>query len=296
MKGIPDFEKSLFELVRRTSVDLPLDVEESLRAAYAKEKKGSRARQVLGTILENVELARKNDAPLCQDTGMMTFLFRVPENFDTNMLVAKTRAAVSKATRLGYLRQNTIDSVTGAGYETNIAHGAPIMRFEQCARKVIEAYLLLKGGGCENMGMQCSLPNRRIGADRDLDGVRRCVLHAIQNAQGAGCAPGIVGVCIGGDRATGYAHAKEQFFRKLDDKSPVKALARLERMLVKEANKLGIGPMGLGGATTVMGVKVGALSRAPASFFVSVSYMCWAFRRRGAILGLDGEIKRWACK
>lgn len=293
MRGVPDLENSLFELIRRTSTDLPADVESALRRAFTREKKGGRAWWALAAILENIELARRKNAPICQDTGMLFFSFCVPVGFDTNAIVARTRSAVSKATREGFLRQNTVDSVTGAPYETNIAHGSPVIRFEQSASRLIDVRLLMKGGGSENVGRQYSLPDATLSAGRDLDGVRRCVLDAVWRAQGEACPPGVIGVCIGGDRASGYEHSKEQFFRKLDDKSPVRALAKLERTIVRQANQLGIGPMGLGSPVTILGAKVGALSRLPASFFVSVSTMCWAFRRRGVVLGADGGLKKW---
>jgi fumarate hydratase class I len=289
-----NWEKNIFELIRRTSTDLPADVEMGLRRAWRKEKKGSHGWWVLQSILESVGLSRKNDVPLCQDTGALLFYFRVPVGFDTNAMVAVTRSAVSRATRKGYLRQNTVDSVSGAPYETNIAHGAPVFYFQQGGgHKAVELRLIMKGGGSENVGAQYSLPDESLGAGRDLDGVRRCVLDAVLKAQGNGCAPGVLGVCIGGDRATGHAHAKEQFLRKLNDRSPVRLIASLETRIWKEAQALGIGPMGMGGRSTLVGVKIGSLSRVPASFFVSISYMCWAFRRRGAILGPEGGVHRW---
>lgn len=293
MKYHAQWEASLFELIRRTSVDLPTDVEQALRRAYKVERKASRARWVLETILENVQKARDNDAPLCQDTGSLVFYFQVPVGFDTNALVSATRLAVARATRLGYLRQNTIDSLTGAPCETNVAHGAPIFYFEQCARGTVDVRLLMKGGGSENVGRQYSLPNDELDAGRDMEGVRRCVVDAVIAAQGNGCAPGVLGVCIGGDRATGYECSKTQFLRTLDDKSPVKVLGRLEDRVMKESRQLEIGPMGLGGSTALLGVKIGAVSRVPASFFVTVSYMCWALRRRGALLTVRGGFKKW---
>lgn len=296
MKELPDLEKSLFELIRRTSTDLPADVESAIRFAQRKERKGSRASWALDAILENIALARRNDQPLCQDTGSLIFSFRVPVGFDVNALAAETRSAVSRATQRGYLRQNTIDAVTGVPYETNIAPGSPVIRFHQGARKVVEVGLLMKGGGSENTGVQYSLPEPDIGAERDLEGVRRCVLDAMHRAQGNNCPPVTVGICVGGDRTTGYEHSKEQFFRRLDDKSPVRSLAKLEIRLARELNRLGIGAMGLGGKTTVLGVKIGAMSRIPASYFVSVSFMCWAFRRRGVTLGAHGEIRKWWCR
>ncbi len=293
MKNHSRWEASLFELIRRTSVDLPSDVEQALKKAMVMEPKGSRGRWVLETIMENIQRAREQDAPLCQDTGTLIFTFHVPVGFDTNALVAVTRVAVARATRMGYLRQNTIDSVSGEAYETNVAHGSPVFRFEQCARSTVDVRLVMKGGGCENVGQQYSLPDERLGAGRDLEGVRRCLLDAIVSARGNGCAPGVLGVCIGGDRCTSYENSKQQFLRRLDDRSEVKVLAKLEDRLMKESKLVEVGPMGLGGVTSLLGIKIGALSRVPASFFVTVSYMCWAFRRRGVLLSAGGGLKRW---
>jgi fumarate hydratase class I len=293
MRNAGHWEKNLLELIRRTSTDLPMDVEFALRKALRSEKKGTHAAWVLETILKNVETARTKSLPLCQDTGALMFYFSVPAGFDTNALAARTRGAISKATRLGYLRENTVDSVSGAPYETNIAYGSPVLHFQQGARKTVDARLIMKGGGCENVGRQYSLPDETLGAGRDLEGVRRCVLDAVWRAQGGGCAPGVLGIAIGGDRATGYSHSKEQFLRKVTEKSTVKVLSRLESRIMRDARSLEIGPMGIGGRTTLLGVKVGALSRLPASFFVTVSYMCWAFRRRGAMMGPEGGVHRW---
>jgi fumarate hydratase class I len=287
------WEKNLFELIRRTSTDLPADVEAGLRKALRLEKKNSRASWVLRTILDNVALARREDRPICQDTGTPVFHFRAPSGFDTNMLVAHTREAVAAATERGYLRENTLDSVSGAPFYTNVAPGSPVIHIEQGARKTVDVRLILKGGGSENVGAQYSLPDPALGAGRDLEGVRRCILDAAWRAQGGGCPPGVLGVCIGGDRSSGYLFSKEQFLRKLGDAASDKALARLETRLMREARGLEIGPMGLGGRATLLGVKIGVLSRLPASYFVTASYMCWAFRRRGALLGPEGGVDRW---
>lgn len=287
------WEKNLFELIRRTSTDLPADVEHAIQWALKQEKKGSHAWWALMTMLENAERARQKDVPICQDTGALLFHFSVPVGFDANALTALARSAVSKATRQGYLRQNTTDSVSGASYETNIAHGSPWFNVVQGARKTVDARLILKGGGSENVGCQYSLPDELLQAERDLEGVRRCVLNAVWKAQGRGCSPGVLGVCIGGDRGGSIVHAKEQFLRKVNDTARNTALAKLERKIAKDVRKLGIGPMGLGGRSTLLGAKVGALSRLPACYFVSVSYMCWAFRRRGVVLGPEGGVHRW---
>ena len=136
------------------------------------------------------------------------------------------------------------------------------------------------------MSRQYSLPDSALGAGRDMEGVRKCILDAVQKIQGYGCAPGILGVCIGGDRATGFEVAKEQLLRPLDEVSGLRVagceVARLEKQLLREANSLGIGPMGLGGKTTLLGVKIASRPRVPASFFVTIAYMCWACRRKTA--------------
>jgi fumarate hydratase class I len=163
----------------------------------------------------------------------------------------------------------------------------------QHASPEVSVRLVLKGGGCENVGAQYSLPNEKLKANRDLDGCRKAILDAVLQAQGKGCGPGILGVCIGGDRATGYEHSKQQFLRKLDDANPNPELDKLEKDIVETSNKLGIGPMGFGGKTTLLGTKIGVLNRLPASYFVSISYMCWAYRRQGVTLDSTGKIQKW---
>ena len=263
----------LTELIRETSSSLPGDIERALRAACRREARGSSAAVVLKTILDNCKLARAHATPLCQDTGTLTFF--VDGKLRRRVTPAAIRAAVAAATARGYLRKNCLDAVTGKSYDDNCADGAPVVHYGAYAGVT----LLMKGGGSENMSRQYALPDATLGAGRDLAGVRRCVLDAIVKAQGYGCAPGILGVCIGGDRATGFEVAKEQLLRPLGERA-AGDLGRLERQLLAEANTLGIGPMGLGGKTTLLGVKVAARPRVPASFFVTVAYMCWACRRR----------------
>jgi len=267
------------DLIASTSSSLPADVERALRRSLRAEEKGSSAAVVLRTILDNVALARKGRVPLCQDTG--TLAFYIDAALRRRVTPSVIKKAVALATERGLLRRNCIDSVTGRSYDDNCADGAPVIHYVDW-QEPGRVTLVLKGGGSENMSRQYSLPDASIGAGRDLEGVRRCVLDAVQKTQGFGCAPGILGVCIGGDRATGYEVAKEQLLRPLDEKSggaKDAQLRRLERSLLKEANSLGVGPMGLGGKTTLLGVKIAARPRVPASFFVTVAYMCWACRR-----------------
>jgi len=286
-------QQSLLELVRKTSAELPDDVATALIRGRRKEVKGTTGHYAMGVIQENFELARAKSQPICQDTGSILFFVTAPKGFDQAAFKAAADAAVSEATRVGYLRQNSVDSLTGKNSGTNLGPGSPSYHFEQGKKAGIDLRLILKGGGCENVGAQYSLPDSRMGADRDLAGVEKCILDAVNQAQGKGCGPGILGVTIGGDRATGYLHSKEQFLRKLDDRNPNRVLAALEKRIVEKANALGIGPMGFGGGTTLLGCKVGALDRLPASFFVTVSYMCWAYRRQGVLLDARGRIRQW---
>ena len=270
----------LLALIRDTSSSLPEDVEKALKTALRKEKRGSSAAVILGTIIENCALARREGTPLCQDTGTLTFF--VDSRLRRKVTPAILKKAVALATEKGYLRKNTIDSVTGSSCDDNCAEGAPVVHYvDGDAGSKMCVTLLMKGGGSENMSRQYSLPDSALGAGRDMAGVRKCILDAVQKAQGYGCAPGILGVCIGGDRATGYEIAKEQLLRPLNEKKTGDAtLRKLENRILKEANSLGIGPMGLGGETTLLGVKIASRTRLPASFFVTVAYMCWAARRR----------------
>jgi fumarate hydratase class I len=270
------------ELIRTCSSSLPDDVEKALARALRREERAGSAAVVLRTILDNVRLARKNGTPLCQDTGTLTFF--IDAALRRRLTPAHVKAAVARATERGYLRKNTIDSVSGVSFDDNCADGAPVIHYiERTAAERGTVTLLMKGGGSENMSRQYSLPDGVLGAGRDLAGVRACVLDAVQKAQGYGCAPGILGVCIGGDRTTGYETAKEQLLRPLADVSGDKRLAALEKSLLTEANSLGIGPMGLGGKTTLLGVKIAARPRVPASFFVTVAYLCWAARRQSLV-------------
>ncbi|MBM4163167.1 MAG: fumarate hydratase [Lentisphaerae bacterium] len=281
----------LTDLIRRTSCDLPEDVERSLRTGRAREASGSRAAAILDTILENTALARAQATPICQDTGTLTFFFDLPDDGSTRppALEEAAREAVREATRQGWLRRNTIETIGGGSIDDNVAAGSPVCHFEFGAHPWSEVSLMQKGGGCENMSSQYSLPDEALGAGRTLDGVRKCVLHAVWNAQGQGCAPGILGVCVGADRAGGFLEAKRQLLRPLEDCAPDPRLADLERRILDEANTLGIGPMGMGGKTTLLAVKLAAQTRLPASYFVTVAYMCWACRRRTVRVAADGR-------
>jgi len=283
-----DLSAALLELIRRTSTDLPPDVERALHTARTREAEGSAAAGALDSILENVALARQKSSPICQDTGTPLFYVRHPAGWSTRSLREQIRQAVAEATKKAYLRPNAVDSVSGKNSGNNLGDEAfPTIHFEEVDGDDLTVELILKGGGCENVGAQYSLPDDRLNAGRDLEGVRRAVLDAVHRAQGQGCAPGILGVAIGGDRGSSYAASKGVLLRPLDDAHAQPELAELEARILREGNQLGIGPMGFGGETTLLGVKAVDLHRLPASFFVSVSYMCWAHRRRRMVVRGD---------
>src|SRR5713101_1654 len=294
---LPSFFDSVLQLIVRTSTDLPPDVRAAMKHSLVSEPEGTRGSQALTIIAQNIDLASDGEGAICQDTGMPTFEIKAPVGANQIWMRQQIREAVAEATPRGKLRPNSVDSISGKNSGDNLGPGTPIVHFDQWERDAIEIKLILKGGGCENTNAQYALPVElsHLGrADRTLEGVKKCILHAVWNAQGKGCAPGAVGVSVGGDRTSGYAHAKEQLFRTLDDINPDPRLAEIEASIMSTVNDLDIGTMGFGGKVTLIGCKIGAQNRLPASFFVSVAYDCWAFRRLGVELNASsGAIERW---
>ncbi|WP_339230085.1 fumarate hydratase [Aeribacillus sp. FSL K6-2833] len=289
--------ESMYQLIVETSTKLPKDVRRAILKAKQRENAGTRAAMSLATITENIKMADENVSPICQDTGLPTFKIKVPVGINQIQIKETIKKAIAQATKDGKLRPNSVDSLTGENSGDNLGEGLPVVKFEQWEKDYIDVRLILKGGGCENKNIQYSLPCELEGlgrAGRDLDGIRKCILHAVYQAQGQGCSAGFIGVGIGGDRSSGYDLAKEQLFREVDDVNPNEELRLLEEYIMENANKLGIGTMGFGGETTLLGCKVGAMHRIPASFFVSVAYNCWAFRRLGVHIDPNtGEIIKW---
>lgn len=283
---------SVTELMEKASTVLPDDVREALMRARSREPSGSVARDTLELMLQSSGLSRESGLPVCQDTGAPLVLAR---SVPTNSMPVVQKAVVEalrSLTKRGILRQNCVDPVTGRNTGDNTGEHVPQIHFLP-SQGPTTLQVMFKGGGSENVSTQYSLPHAGLDAGRDLEGVRKCVLDAVFRAQGKGCSPGILGVCIGGDRASGYLLAKEALFRRLDLANESPALGRLEETIVKQANELGIGPMGLGGATTLLGAHFVSAGRHPACYFVTISYSCWATRRASVELDREGRIRRW---
>jgi fumarate hydratase, class I len=295
--NIENFQESMYKLIVETSTNLPKDVRRAVQRAKVSESAGTRAAMSLATITNNIKMADDNVSPICQDTGLPTFKIKVPVAANQLEMKKAIKAAITLATKNGKLRPNSVDSLTGDNSGDNLGDGTPVVKFEQWEKDTIDVRLILKGGGCENKNIQYSLPCELDGlgrAGRDLDGIRKCVMHSVYQAQGQGCSAGFIGVGIGGDRSSGYDLAKEQLFRSVDDVNQNEDLQKLENYIMEHANELGIGTMGFGGETTLLGCKVGVMNRIPASFFVSVAYNCWAFRRLGVSVNPEtGEINEW---
>jgi fumarate hydratase class I len=276
-KALPE---ALIELIRRAATDLPADVELALQAARDAEATGSPAVMALDSILENVHLARSQSIPMCQDTGTPLFFVEYSSDWSVAELRGVIREAVAEATRRSLLRPNAVDTLTGNNTGNNLGgEFFPFIHFQEHDGKNLSIQLLLKGGGSENVGAQYALPDERLGAERNLEGVRRAALDSVRRAQGFGCPPGVLSIAIGGDRASGYLASKQTFLRHLDEPNSDPQLAALEDQILAQANLLGIGAMGFGGKRTLLGVHITALHRLPASYFVTISYMCWAYRR-----------------
>jgi fumarate hydratase class I len=289
--GQPEsYIETFIELIRRASTELPADVVEAIEEGRRAEQNEGLASIALGTILNNIELARESSAPICQDTGTPVVWMHHPSGVSTRGLRRDFESAVREATSRKYLRPNAVNTLTGSNTGDGSGRGIPFLHFEEWDEPKIEVRMILKGGGSENVGAQYKLPDGKVGAGRDLDGVRRVVLDAVVDAQGKGCSPGVLGVCIGGDRVSAFEESKRQLLRPIKDANPVPELAELEERLLEEGNQLGIGPMGFGGKTTLLAVKVGVLDRLPACYFVTISYMCWADRKAAVSIDPEGDV------
>ncbi len=281
--------EAVTHLLRKAATDLPRDVEGALSGCLESET-NPQARSVISVILENIEVSRAEGRPICQDTGVPIFFVTAARGTSYEGMVDILKEAVRRATADVPLRPNAVDTLTGGNTGDGVGDGIPLVYFTEWQENYHIIDLLLKGGGSENIGASYKLPDAALAAERDLDGVRRVVLDALYRAQGRGCPPYIVAVAVAGTKDDAALLAKTQLLRKVHDRHPDKTLARFEADLLADINRLGIGPAGLGGATTALAVKAGVHARHPATFFVDVAFGCWAHRRWRLRLGRKGAV------
>lgn len=269
-------EKTAFELLKKAATDLPRETERHLRNAHKKE--GGIAKSQLDAIIENVKLSRKEKIPICQDTGIPLFYVNIGTNASIRYgdIESAINSAVVKATKKIPLRPNVVDPISRKNNGNNRGPGMPwIETWFLPGRDFIEMAVFLKGGGSENMSAL-----KMLKPSEGIMGVKRFVIETVANARGMPCPPVVVGVGIGGSSDIAMKLAKYALLRKNPSKD--KKIARLEKELLRSMNKLGIGPMGLGGRTTALSVKIETAGCHTASLPVGVNIQCWADRKATA--------------
>lgn len=267
------------EIIRKTATSLPKDVEEALRRAYEGEPDGSPAKEALAAMLENAAIAKNSSKPICQDSGTPIFYVRVPRELNHAVIEKSIVEGLRLATRSVPLRPNAVDVLTEKNSGDNTGLVFPEIYFDQHEQDSLVIDLSLKGAGSENAGTFYKLPDERLGAERDLEGVRKCVLDAVCSVQGRACPPYTMGVGIAGTRLAAAALSRKALMRKLPEGSEDPRINELERKLLEQINELGIGAMGLGGGCTALGVKINYAHRHTGSYFIDISMACWANRR-----------------
>jgi len=275
-----------FELVRQAVIFLPEDVKIALQRAHSEET-SEVARMQLQAILDNVSLAEKKKVPICQDTGSLVFFVKAGVNFEgLNRVENALSAAVQRATVEVPLRPNAVHPFTQKNSGNNMGKGLPEIHWELVEGKTLELSVLIKGGGSENFSVLGML-NPAEG----LSELKRFVVDAVIRAGAQPCPPTILGVGVGGSAELALSLAKKALLKPVGESNEDVTLACLEQELLEAANMTGIGPMGVGGKTTVLDIHVDYAFRHPASFPVAVMFNCWAARRASAIIEVDGSVK-----
>ncbi len=274
-------DEQIYKLIIETSTQLPNDVKQ-----YINNISNSK---IIDIMKETIKISSYEKLPICQDTGFPYFQIDIPHHFRKYQEQIKNSIEKSliKATKNGFLRPNSVDPISNKNWGNNTGILLPYIDWKYTDTKQINCKLLLKGGGSENASMQYTLPFDKIKANRDKQGIINTVLYHIQKIGGQGCSPGIIGLGIGGDRQLSFKLAKNQLFRPIDDINLDTDLKQIENEILTKANKLEIGPMGLGGSPTLIAVKAAKAARHPASFFISISYLCWVARRNECKLNIS---------
>ncbi|KAA0002556.1 MAG: fumarate hydratase [Thermoplasmata archaeon] len=285
---IEAFSGAIVKLLKMAVTQLPPDVENALKEA--KENENEPAKTQITAILENVKLANR-EKPICQDTGIQTFFVKMGIDFPFKKIVREgIIEGVRRATKEIPLRPNAIDVFSSKNSGDNTGKHVPFIHWEIVDGSSCEITALPKGGGSENMSTL-----RMLKPGEGLEGVKKFVIEWMVQAAGNPCPPTVVGVGIGGGADIAMKLAKQAILRPVGERSKDVEVAKMEEELMEEINKTGIGPMGLGGKTTVLDVHVEVAHRHPASLPVGIVVQCWADRRAKMIIDERGEIV-WSMK
>jgi fumarate hydratase subunit alpha len=279
-------ENVAVKLLQLAATELPQDVKEALQKAYGKEE-SEVGRAQLKAILKNVELAEKMHAPLCQDTGVVIFYVKAGSHVTgLDMVEEALRNATARATGEVPLRPNAVDPFTQKNTGDNTGRFIPYINWEVVSGDTLEITVMPKGGGSENVSALGMLtPNQGV------KGLEKFVVDTVVNAGAKPCPPTVLGVAVGGGADIAMKLAKAALLKPLNQPNPNPELAKLEDELCEAVNQTGIGPMGLGGKVTALGVKVDYAHRHPASYPVAVAVQCWAARRASARINADGTVE-----
>ena len=274
------------KILQLAVTELPQDVKKALQRAY-REEESEAGKTQLKAILDNVELAEKTRTPMCQDTGVIIFYVKAGSQVKgLDKIENALRKATIRATKEVPLRPNAVDPFTQKNTGNNTGRFIPFIHWEIMPGDNLEITVMPKGGGSENV---CALG--MLSPGMGVNGLKKFVVDTMIKAGAKPCPPNILGVAVGGGADIAMKLAKAALLRPLDQPNPDPNLAKLEKELYEAAKSTGIGPMGLGGKFTVLGVKVDYAHRHPASYPVAVAFQCWAARRASVRINPDGSVE-----
>lgn len=282
-------ETAAGELFVRALKDIPSDVRGALKHALANEQSGGfqTAEQVLFTILENIDTADTEDTLVCQDTGLPVFKVVVGLPIDIAELKLRLQKGCERATADCPLRSNTVHPLTRKHTGTNTGMGIPVIKLEfDPSLGRIEMVMAPKGSGSENMSFL-----KMLTPAEGSKGVKKFVLQCIFESGAKPCPPMIVGIGLGGTSDLAMQLAKDaSTFRKIGSANADPDVAAIERELLDKINQTGIGPQGLGGATTALAVHIEWAHTHISQNPVAVNIQCWRGERAEAAISADGAI------
>ena len=275
-----------FELIKLAVIKLPADVKQALLEAYESEYDGLGKAQ-LKAILDNIKIAEDEGRPMCQDTGLILFYVDVGDGFGFISGVEEALTnAVRRATVEIPLRPNVVDPFTRKNSNDNTGLRMPYINWRFVQGEGLKLTVLPKGAGSENMS---SL--KMLKPTEGALGIKNFVLETVMEAGGQPCPPVIIGVGIGGSFDIAASLAKKAILKPLGEPNPDPYLAKLEKELLEAVNSTGIGPMGLGGRSTALGVNIEYAYTHTACLPVAVNIQCWAARRASAYIYRNGVVE-----